>query len=142
MDTVSQTPALAGPSRIIARDERGRIIAGSASLNPSGVRPDGTSGKLSIRETIRAYLEDNPEEMKKVINHFVEKNPEFMWNMMEVAPPKGAVLMNPDGTALESGAKQLLEVTKLLNEIHGGTGVGGHGADAGPLDGQARDKDV
>ncbi len=125
---VPENPALPRTGRVIARDERGRIIAGSASLNPSGLRPDGTSGKLSIRETIRAYLADNPSEMQKVINHFIEKNPEYMWNMMEVAPPKGTVLMNPDGSALDStSTAELKEVTRLLNEIHGTTSVPSNG---------------
>lgn len=116
----AESPEIQAPARpLLARDELGRLLPGQSSLNPSGKRADGTTGRLSIRETIRAYLEDNPEEMRKVINHFIKHNPEFMWNMMEVAPPKGTVVMNPDGTNIGESSNALLELTKKINEIHG-----------------------
>lgn len=124
------------------RDERGRIISGSASLNPTGLKPDGTSGKLSIRETIRGYLEGNPAEMQKVINHFVEKNPEFMWRMMEIAPPQGQVHMNPDGSQIDTNAIALLELTQKLNGLYNRPGLTSNGTPPSLVGDEAPAQDI
>ncbi len=121
----------------LARDELGRLLPGQQSLNPDG-RPVGS---LSIRTTIKHYLQEHPDKLEKLINHYLDKSPEFLWSMLETAPPKGAVVMNPDGSAISTGAKELLEVTKLLNEIHSGASVGGDGAVAGTVDQEAPAQD-
>lgn len=117
------------PIAVIDGVVRGRPFLPGESGNPAG-RPKGS---LSIRDSIRQYLEDNPAELIKVFKHFIEKNPEFMWSMMESAPAKGIAIGNPDGTALGEPSKAMLELAQKLNAIHTTASIGGDGAAAGAL---------
>ena len=49
------------------------------SGNPAG-RPKGS---VSIKDKVRQYLEANPEEVGKIVEHFVKENRELMWQMLE-----------------------------------------------------------
>lgn len=53
------------------------------SGNPAG-RPKGS---ISIKDEVRKHLEANPEAVKEIVEHFVEKNRELMWQMLEGRPP-------------------------------------------------------
>ena len=53
------------------------------SGNPAG-RPKGKT----IKELVREHLDDNPEELKEFVQHFITKNRELAWRMMEGDPPK------------------------------------------------------
>lgn len=94
-----------------------------------------------MRATIKHYLEDNPEKLERIINYFLEKNPEFLWSMLEAGPPKIAILANPDGSNIGESSNALLELTKRINEIHGRTGLAGDGADAGAVGQEAPNQD-
>lgn len=126
-------PILETTSPKVARDEAGRILPGQQSLNPEG-RPKGSS---SIRDSIRQYLENNPEEMTKLVERFIKDNPAFMWQMMEGAPPKAVVIGNLDGSNIGAPSVEMLELANKINEIHATTGIGGDGVDAGALGPQA-----
>lgn len=52
------------------------------SGNPNG-RPKGS---ISIKDKVRQYLEEHPEAMTQVVGHFVHKNRELMWQMLEGSP--------------------------------------------------------
>ena len=52
------------------------------NANPEG-RP---KGKLSIRQQILNRLEDNPEELKEIVEYFIKENRELMWQMLEGKP--------------------------------------------------------
>ena len=52
------------------------------SGNPNG-RPKGS---ISIKDRVRQYLENNPEDMEAYVKHFVEKNRELSWQMLEGRP--------------------------------------------------------
>ena len=52
------------------------------NANPEG-RP---KGKLSIRQQILNRLEDNPEELKEIVEYFIKDNRELMWQMLEGKP--------------------------------------------------------
>ncbi len=108
------------------------------SGNPAG-RPKGSS---SIRDSIRQYLEDNPHEMTKMIQRFIEKNPEFMWQMMEGAPPKAVVVGNLDGSNIKTIApSEVLKLASQINEIHSGTSVGGDGVVSSIVGSETRTQD-
>ncbi len=74
--------------------------------------------------------------MLKLIKGFIEKNPEFMWKMMEGDVPKAIVVGNIDGTPLNSSQIAVLELTTQLNALHTGTGLGSDGAPPHAVDTQ------
>ncbi len=57
----------------------GKFIPG----NPGGGRPKGS---FSIKEKVRQYLEEHPEDMDKFIEHFAKENRELAWQMLEGRP--------------------------------------------------------
>ena len=67
--------------------EKQRNISGlkpflpGVSGNPKG-RPKGKT----IKEMVREWLEENPDDMKAFVEHFVKKNKELAWQMMEGRP--------------------------------------------------------
>jgi hypothetical protein len=65
----------------IKRNPDGTIAPGSASLNPAG-RPKGKT----IKERIKDYLDENPEEMAKFVEYFVKQNRDLAWQMLEGRP--------------------------------------------------------
>lgn len=52
------------------------------SGNPAG-RPKGS---ISIKDLVRRHLEDNPEDLKEFVQHFIRKNRELAWQMIEGRP--------------------------------------------------------
>jgi hypothetical protein len=73
------------------------------SGNPKG-RPKGS---ISIKDKVRQYLEKNPDEVEEIVKHFVKKNRELMWQMLEGSPARKTTL---DG-------KLELPISILGNEI-------------------------
>ncbi len=47
-------------------------------------RPKGKT----IKEMVREWLEEHPDDMKAFVEHFVKKNKELAWQMMEGRPPQ------------------------------------------------------
>ena len=64
----------------IMRDNKGKFLPGQ-SAHPQG-RPKGKT----IKEQVREYLKEHPEEEKKFIKHFILKNRELAWQMLEGRP--------------------------------------------------------
>lgn len=64
-----------------ARDEMGRLLPGQVSLNPEG-RPKGKT----IKERVREYLEQHPDDMNAFVTHFIKDNRELAWQMLEGRP--------------------------------------------------------
>jgi hypothetical protein len=52
------------------------------SGNPTG-RPKGKT----IKEMVREWLDEHPEDMKAFVEHFVKNNKELAWRMLEGNPP-------------------------------------------------------
>lgn len=73
----------------IKRDEKGRWVEG----NPPG--PGRPKGK-TIKERVLEWLEENPDDMKAFVEHFVKKNKELAWRMLEGNPPQPLVGGNED----------------------------------------------
>jgi hypothetical protein len=48
--------------------------------------PNGRPKTISIKDAIRKRLEAHPEEVEEIVKHFVEKNRELMWTMLEGSP--------------------------------------------------------
>jgi hypothetical protein len=69
----------------------GRPFPPGVSGNPAG-RPKGT---VSIKESIRRYLRENPGEVDRLVQHFVKSDPGLMWQMLE-GRPKQNVDMDVD----------------------------------------------
>lgn len=67
----------------IKTDEKGRFVEGTA---PGPGRPKGS---ISIKDRVRQYLEANPEDVEEIVRHFVKKNRELMWQMLEGRPSQG-----------------------------------------------------
>lgn len=64
------------------RREDGTFGPGN-NANPEG-RPKGKT----IKERVREWLEDNPDDMKAFVEHFVKENKELAWQMLEGRPPQ------------------------------------------------------
>lgn len=64
--------------------------------NPGG--PGRPKGK-TIKERVREWLEENPDDMKAFVQHFVKKNKELAWQMLEGRPQQD---VTSDGKALPS----------------------------------------
>ena len=63
--------------------------------NPDGTFKDGISGNpkgrpkgKTIKEMVKEWLEEHPEDMRAFVQHFVKKNRELAWQMMEGSPSK------------------------------------------------------
>lgn len=61
--------------------------------NPDGTFKEGVSGNpkgrprgKTIKEMVRNWLEDNPEDMKAFVSHFVKNNKDLAWQMLEGRP--------------------------------------------------------
>lgn len=54
------------------------------SGNPKG-RPKGS---FSIKDLVRQHLERNPDDLIEFVKHFIEKNRELAWQMIEGKPPQ------------------------------------------------------
>ena len=73
-DTTGKKRRVKKDKKGIKRDEKGHIVAGSASLNPKG-RPEGS---LSITAAIKAKLEEeyvnlaNPEDKKTYLTKIID----------------------------------------------------------------------
>ena len=63
----------------LKRDDKGRIMKGTP---PGPGRPKGKT----IKERVRDWLEEHPEDMKGFVQHFVKKNKELAWQMLEGRP--------------------------------------------------------
>jgi|ERR1035437_776626 hypothetical protein len=88
------------------------------SGNPNG-RPKGV---LSLRDEIRKHLEDNPQDVKEVVQYFVKNNRELMWQMLEGRPKQVSdVTLSEENQSLPNEeemelARQILERRK--NKVH------------------------
>jgi len=51
--------------------------------NPKG-RPKG----YTIKELVRKYLDEHPDDMKAFVQHFVKENRDLSWRMLEGNPPQ------------------------------------------------------
>lgn len=77
--------------------------------NPQG-RPKG----ISIKDRVRKWLEENPDDMEAFVKHFVKENKELAWQMLEGRPQQD----------LTSGGEKLPGIP-----IYGGLSVPGHDSD-------------
>jgi hypothetical protein len=99
------------------RDEKGRLLPGNTA-NPNG-RPKGKT----IKELVREHLESHPKDMKDFVAHFIRKNRELAWQMLEGRPQQDIV----------SDGKQ------LPTPIYGGLSVPGHDSDKEDIQPQKED---
>ena len=64
----------------ILRGNKGYFLEGTAA------GPGRPMGSKSIKDGVRKWLEDNPEDFEEFIGHFIKKNRELAWQMMEGRP--------------------------------------------------------
>lgn len=63
--------------------------------NPGG--PGRPKGAFSIKDAVRKHLEENPGDFEEFVQHFIKKNRELAWQMLEGKPQQDIV---SDGKAL------------------------------------------
>lgn len=68
------------------------FVKGDPRINRAG-RPKGKT----IKELVRDWLEDNPKDKKAFVEHFIKKNRELAWQMLEGRPQQDII---SDGKAL------------------------------------------
>lgn len=75
--------------------------------HPGG--PGRPKGK-TIKERVREWLEENPDDMKLFVEHFVKTNKELAWQMLEGRPRQD----------LTSGGEKIPTpiINVLYNELH------------------------
>lgn len=66
----------------IKRGEKGQFLPGTAA-GPG--RPKGKT----IKERVREYLEEHPDDMAAFVDHFVKENRDLAWQMLEGRPSQG-----------------------------------------------------
>lgn len=57
--------------------------------NPGG--PGRPKGSVSIKDLVRQHLENNPEDLREFVTHFIKKNRELAWQMLEGKPQQDIV---------------------------------------------------
>lgn len=64
-----------------------------SNRNPDGTFKPGISGNpegrpkgKTIKERVREYLEQHPDDMAAFVKHFVEENRDLAWQMLEGRP--------------------------------------------------------
>ncbi len=75
-----QTPETTG--EIQKKPGGKRLFQKGQSGNPKG-RPKGS---ISIKDKVRQHLEKNPQDLKEFVHHFIKKNRELAWQMLEGRP--------------------------------------------------------
>jgi len=70
------------------------FVPGDPRINLKG-RPK----RKTIKERVIDYLEEHPDDMEGFVKHFVEKNRDLAWQMLEGRPPQditsGGEKINP-----------------------------------------------
>lgn len=89
----------------LKRDDKGRLVKGT----PPG--PGRPKGSISIKDKVRQYLEEHPDEVDSIVRHFVSKNRELMWQMLEGRPQQD----------LTTGGEKINPIP-----IYGGLSIQGH----------------
>src|SRR3990167_82382 len=95
--------------KAIRRGKKGHFLKGEAPKSPG--RP---LGSISIKDRVRQYLENSPKDMEAYVKHFVEKNRELSWQMLEGRPTQDLTTKGE----------------KLPTPIYGGQSVQGSGYDS------------
>ena len=68
--------------KAVKRNNRGYFLEGTIA------GPGRPKGSKSIKDAVRKYLEDNPVDFQDFIRHFINKNRELAWQMLEGRPPQ------------------------------------------------------
>ena len=76
---MEENNALKANEKRILRDEKGLFLEG----NPPG--PGRPKGK-TIKERVREWLEEHPDDMQSFVEHFVKSNRDLAWQMLEGRP--------------------------------------------------------
>ena len=92
MDTEKETSQVNNSDKTEEK-QKSHLFQPGQSGNPKG-RPKGS---ISIKDKVRQYLEDHPEEVSAIVEHFVKNNRELMWQMLEGRPQQD---VTSDGKAL------------------------------------------
>ncbi len=68
----------------VKRDSNGRLLPGHGLISPG--RPEGS---ISLKDKVRQHLNEHPEDVQEIVEHFVKTNRELMWQMLEGRPSQG-----------------------------------------------------
>lgn len=76
--------------------------------------PAGRPKEKTIKERVREWLEEHPNDMESFVKHFVEKNRDLAWQMLEGRPQQDVT----------SGGEKIIPMP-----IYGGKSVSRHDSD-------------
>jgi len=93
------------------RDEKGRFIKGREK---TGGR---IKGSISIKTEIIKRLEDNPEELKEVVEYFIKNNRELMWQMIEGRPPQNLDLTSGGKSFIKPTQEEIDAANRAIEEL-------------------------
>ena len=96
---------------ITAEKQQKRVVGKPFKKGESGNPTGRPRGSFSIKEQVRQYLENNPKENEAFVLHFVKKNRELAWQMLE-SKPKAEVGLN-----LEANKESLETLTAFFKEM-------------------------
>ena len=100
------TTILEEPIKPVNNRRKDGTFGANNNANPYG----RTKGK-TVKEMVRQHLDDNPKELKKFVEYFINKNRELAWRMME-GNPKTQLEVDVDKDTLGELTSFFREVAK------------------------------
>ena|SRR3990167_5049547 len=82
------------------------VFKSGSEWEQSGGNSKGRPKEKTIKERVREWLEEHPDDMESFVKHFVKKNKELAWQMLEGRPQQE--------TDITSGGKPIYIPSELI----------------------------
>ena len=100
----------------MVRDKKGQFIEGHPFLADKD-KVGRPKGSISIKTEIIKRLEENPEELKEVVEYFIKNNRELMWQMIEGRPPQNLDITTKGKSFIKPTPEELEEANRAIEQL-------------------------